>query len=722
MMKQVIRKGLKKIVVDEVPDPTAIPFHLVIRPMCSLISSGTETASIHEGGLVRAVAEHHSELGKVWEALKLNPVRALAEIKAKFSEYAVLGYSGAGLVVDKHATVTDFNIGDRVAYGGEGTGHGEAILAGRNLVVRVPDSVPFEYACFATLGSIAINAIRIADIKLGETVAVLGLGLVGQLIAQSAKQQGGIVFGSDLRTERVELARRLGADSGLLASSSTRETINSLTDGRGVDCVIIAAASRSAEPCRQALEICRDRGRIVIVGAVDLSFPWFEMYRKEIQVLMARAYGPGCYDVAYEKMGQDYPVAHVRWTENRNMQEFLRLLALNRVQVGPLITHKFPLREAAKAYETIMNPQSGSLAVILVYNADTSSELKPFELSHRVPAISRAEAGSKIGVAVVGASNIARWIHLPNVKRIPRAYLRAVCSSNGTRAKSYALRFGATYCCSAYEEILRDPDVSVVVIASRNQYHASQALAALNAGKHVFVEKPMALTEEDCRSLCSAVRATRQQLTVGFNRRFAPSYAKLKEQLARRAGPAVVNCRVNSPGISGSYWMADPTIGGAILGEACHFVDLLSWLLESEPVEVSAFCLPSGNKEPVGENNLVASFRFADGAIGNLTYCTVGSKTSGGERVETFAPGFGLVSENFKRLEIRAGSLRTRSRWFAKKGYESQMRTFFKSLEEGEPPAVSVRDGARATIVCLRMLESARSLATCAINWEAVLD
>jgi predicted dehydrogenase len=721
-MKQVIRKGLKHIFVDEVPDPVVIPHHINIQPLYSLISSGTETASIHQEGVLRAVAENRSHLHRIWEVMKVEgPVRTLAEVWAKFSEYAVLGYSGAGIVVDKHATVADLEIGDRVAYGGEGTGHGETVLAGRNLVVKIPPAVPLEHACFTTLGSIALNAVRIADIGLGDKVAVIGLGLVGQLILQLARLQGGVVMAFDLSAHRVELARRLGAEYALVATSPTHQAVTSLTDGKGVDCVIIAAAAKSSAPCHQAVEICRDQGRIIDVGNVDLSFPWDEMYRKEIRLFMARAYGPGSYDPAYEKQGQDYPISYVRWTENRNMEEFLRLVAAERVHLQPLITHQYRLEEAAKAYETILSPASESLAVLLSYPAASSDHAWTTVVPSRKVQIAPTETQSGLGVALVGAGNLARWAHLPNLKRIPNISLRAVYSASGARGKSYALRFGAGYCCSDYDELLKDPNVHVVVIVSRNHQHYQQALAALRAGKHVFVEKPMALTEEECRALCRAVQESGRQLTVGFNRRFAPLYVELKGHLTRRTGPAVLNCRINSPGISGSYWMADPAIGGAILGEACHFVDLMYWLLDAEPTAVSAFCLPTGHKEPIGENNLAASFRFADGSVGSLTYCTVGSRTSGGERVEAFAPGIFAISEDFKRLTVRTSLVHRRSRWFAEKGYAAQLRSFFSGLHDGKLPEVTVKDGARATVGCLRMLESAKTLAPCALDLDAEL-
>ncbi|HVG18859.1 MAG TPA: bi-domain-containing oxidoreductase [Blastocatellia bacterium] len=723
-MKQVLRKGLKQIIVDEVPDPVVAPHHVLVRPLYSLISSGTETASIHQQGVLKEVADNPSHLRKIWDVMKATgPARTAAEVRAKFSEYAVLGYSGAGVVVDKHATVTDLEVGDRVAYGGEGTGHGETILAARNLVARVPDSVPFEHACFTTLGSIALNAVRTAQVGIGDVVAVIGLGLVGQLIAQLVRLQGGVCVAIDLKQDRVELAERSGADYGVIGSASMAEQVRAITYGRGVDCAIVAAASKSSAPCRQALQICKDRGRMVIVGAVEMSFPWDEMYMKEIQLFMSRAYGPGSYDDEYEKRGRDYPISYVRWTENRNLEEFLRLAATGRVDLQPLITHEFDLEEAASAYKAILDPSSNSLAVLLRYPAADGAGKAPgagFKPLRRVATAARAVEKDELRVALVGAGNLARWEHLPNLNKIRGARLQAVYSASGARGKNYADRFGAAYCSTDFEEVLSDPEIDLVMILSRNQHHAAQSIAALRAGKHVFVEKPMAITEDECRAVCRAVEETGRQLTVGFNRRFAPFYAEQKKILARRAGPAVINCRMSSPGMSSAYWMSDPAIGGGVLGEACHFVDLMCWLLDSEPAGVSAYCLPTGRREPIGENNIVASFRFEDGSVGNLTYCTVGGK-AGGESVEAFAQGVSVAVEDFKRLRIQDRLRRSKSKLWADKGYASQLESFIGGIRKGETPGVTARDGARATVACLRMLESARTLGPRAIDLYEVL-
>ena len=466
---------------------------------------------------------------------------------------------------------------------------------------------------------------------------------------------------------------------------------------------------------------------MVIVGAVEMSLPWNEMYMKEIQLFMSRAYGPGSYDAEYEKQGHDYPISYVRWTENRNLEEFLRLVATGRIELKPLITHQFDLESAAAAYQTILDPSSKSLAVLLRYPSACDAEAgntlagraASFKPLRRVATAARPFEKGEVRVALVGAGNLARWEHLPNLKRTGGARLQAVYSASGARGKNYAERFGAAYCSTDYEEILADPDVDLVMILSRNENHAPQALAALRAGKHVFVEKPMAITEDECRALHRAVEETGKQLTVGFNRRFAPFYVEQKKILARRTGPAVINCRMSSPGMSSSYWMSHAASGGGILGEACHFVDLMCWLLNSEPVSVSAYCLPTGKQDPIGENNLVASFRFEDGSIGNLTYCTIGGKT-GGESVEAYAQGVTVAVEDFKRLRIQEKLRRTKSKLWGEKGYGAQLESFINSIRRGKAPEVTTKDGARATVACLRMLESARSLSPCAIDMTEV--
>ncbi|MBO0859307.1 MAG: bi-domain-containing oxidoreductase [Chloracidobacterium sp.] len=723
-MIQVLRKGLKEIIVEEVPAPAALPHHVLIKTFYSLISSGAEMADLRPDSMIKG-ADNHSHWRKIWEAMKIvGPTRALSEVRDRFSELAILGYSGAGVVVGKHPTVTDLEVGDRVAYGGESAGHTDVVIAGRKLVARIPDSVDFDEACFTILGGVAMNAARVAAIEFGETVVVMGLGVVGQLVAQLTRLQGGRVIALDLDPDLAGLASRLGADHAVAGGvGSVIEGILALTGGIGADCVIVTAAAKSSAPAREAVRLCRNRGRVVILGGVKLDIPQEETRIKDLK-LMTGACGPAGYDPNYEQSGQDCPQPYMRWTENRNMEEFLRLVANGLVLLRPLIMCEFPLAEATLAYQTILNPSSNSLAVALRYPQPEATQAPFFRPLRKVGVSPQPKwqnaSGDKLGVAVVvGAGNLEKWEHLPNLRKISGLGLRAVCSTSGARGKSYARRFGAAYCSSDYSEILHDPEVDLVAILTRREDHAAQALAALRAGKHVFIEKPMELSESECREVCRAESETGRRLTVGFNRRFAPFYVEMKKRVSTRLGPLIIDVRVNSPGMTGDFWAADPRIGGAVVGEACHFIDLLCWLTDSEPVSVSAYCLP---KEPAGSNNIAASLLFADGSIGNLIYCTVGSRTSAGERVEVFAPGLAVAVENFKKITVQGRTLRARRRWFPEKGYAAQIQALVRDLREGRQPAITARDGARATVVCRRLLESARQMAPCGIDLDSVLS
>ena len=700
-MKQVIRRGLKEIIVEEVSDPQVTFNSVLVRPFYSLISTGTETADIHTDSIVREVADNPSHLATVWNVMKkTDPVATFNEVRAKFSDYAVLGYSGAGIIVEKDEKVTDLQIGQRVAYGGEGTGHGETINVGRNLIARLPDDLSFQEACFTTLGAIAMNSVRLAEIGIGERVAVVGLGIVGQLVAQLVRCQGGVVIAIDLDKRRVEMARETGADLGIAASDTTVKEVLAATGGRGADCVIVAAASSSPKPLQDAVSMSAERGRVIMVGACPIEIPRAEMYVKELKFMVSRAYGPGSYDPVYEKQGVDYPIAFVRWTENRNMEEFARLMAVGSVNVKPLISHEFDLENAPQAYQTIMNG-GDSLAVVLKYPVNEEKDaLAAYQPTRKIVVNAAPSNKNEINFALVGAGNLAKWAHLPALQKIAGANLAAVHSNSGARGKSYAQRFGANYASSDFDEILNDKDIDAVIIATRHSSHAQQAIAALNAGKHVFIEKPMAITLEECKAIYDAAQSSGKQLMVGFNRRFAPYYVEMKQHLKNRASPMVVSCRMNSPGIENG-WAADKAQGGVVVGEGCHFVDLMYWLTESEPVAVSAYGF--------NDHNVAASFKFADGSIGNFIYTVVGSEASAGEMVEVFAPGVSVFTEDFKRLVVKKQKRDGRGKFFAAKGYTEQLASFVASIKNGTETEITAVDGTRATLGCLLMLEAVRT-------------
>jgi predicted dehydrogenase/threonine dehydrogenase-like Zn-dependent dehydrogenase len=713
-MKQVIRRGLKEIIVDEVADPIASYNHVLVRPLYSLISTGTETADIHTDNIVKEVADNPGHLQTVWNVMKkTDPISTINEVRAKFKDYSVLGYSGAGVIVEKHESIADLEIGQRVAYGGEGTGHGETIPVGRNLIARVPENVSFQEACFTTLGAIAMNSVRLSEINVGDVVAVIGLGIVGQLVAQLARCQGGVVIAIDLQKDRVDLARATGADYGLIAGETTVAEVRALTGGRGADCVIVAAAAKSPKPLQQGISMARDRGRVIMVGACPIEIPRAEMYVKELSFMVSRAYGPGSYDPKYEKQGIDYPIGYVRWTENRNMEEFLRLISVSRVSVKPLITDEFNLDDAPKAYRAIMAKGTKSLACVLRYPAnDFEDPLEGYKPKRKVVVNDVEPVSGEIRFALVGAGNLAKWAHLPALKKISGAKLHAVYSNRGAQGKAYAMRFGANYHTSDYDEILNDKDIDVILISSRHSAHAREAVAALNAGKHVFIEKPMAVTIDECREIYEAVRQSGKRLMIGFNRRFAPYYREMKELLKNRTSPIVVSTRMNSPGIE-KGWAAEPEQGGVVLGEGCHFIDLMYWLAESEPVSVSAYGFD--------RHNIAATFKFEDGSIGNFIYTVVGSESSGGEMVEFFSQGIAATTEDFKRLVVKKKVRKGRSKFFADKGYDEQLESFVRSLQSGKETEITAVDGTRATLGCLLMLESARTGKPCDFNLEEVL-
>lgn len=714
-MKQVVRKGLKQIIVDEVTDPVVSANHVLVRPFYSLISSGTETADIHTDSIVKEVANNPGHIKTVMNVMmKTDPVATFNEVRAKFSDYAVLGYSGAGVIVEKDSRVSGLEIGERVAYGGEGTGHGETINVGRNLVARVPDNVTYKEACFTTVGAIAMNAVRLSCLNLGDTVAVIGLGIVGQLVAQLVRCQGGVVLAIDLNAKRVDVAKENGADYGIVGSEATVQQVRAMTGGRGVDCVIVAAASSSPRPLQQGVSIARDRGRVVMVGACPIDVPRAEMYIKELSFMVSRAYGPGSYDPTYERQGIDYPLPYVRWTENRNMEEFLRLVSVGRVNVKSLVTHEFTLDEAPKAYDAILTGGGSSLAVVLKYPAnDVVDAIAEYVPVRKIELSSKRTQSGEVRLALIGSGNLAKWAHLPALKKIPRASLQAVHSNSGARGKSYGLRFGAKYATSDLDVIFGDPDIDAVIIATRHNEHARQAVAALDAGKHVFIEKPMAISIQECRDIHAATIRSGKQLMVGFNRRFAPYYIDMKKALSGGNSPMVISVRMNSPGIE-KGWAAEKSQGGVIVGEGCHFVDLMHWLTESEPIEVSA--------HSIGEHNIASTFKFMNGSIGTFIYTVVGSETSGGEFVECFSPGVSVQTEDFKRIVVKRRARSERKSLFAAKGYAGQLESFVRSIEAGTSTEVTVLDGTRATLGCLLMLESAASGKPCKFDLSAVLE
>lgn len=702
-MKQVLRKGFTKVVVEDIPAPRPTSGKVIIQTAFSLISPGTEMADLHPDGVIKEAAANPSHFSKIFEvAKKTGPVAAFRELRAKFSDYSVIGYSGSGTIIDVGPGISDLKIGQRVAYGGEGTGHGEFVSVGRNLVARIPDSVSLEQATFSTLGSIALNAIRLGKVGIGDHVAVIGLGLVGQLIAQLATASGAVCTVIDILSDRIDLAKRLGAAFAILPSSDLNASVDSITSGRGFDRVFIAAATESPLPLRQAISISRERGSLILVGDCPIDVSRDEMYAKELRLIVSRAYGPGSYDKHYENDGIDYPFSLVRWTENRNMEEVLRLIGAGRLRVDDLITHRFKVDDAESAYRAIIDKSIKSLAIILEYSPRGSDTIVSRKVNttycdeQNLPG-NQSETG--LGVAVFGAGNLAKWAHLPAIIKTKKTNLIAIGSNNGARAMSYAKRFRALYATTDEDTILNDPSVNSVIISTRNSDHARLALKSLDAGKHVLVEKPMAIKIEDCRLIEDAVNRNGKKLCVGFNRRFAPSYRKMKETMRRFRGPFLITATIASPGID-KTWAVEESEGGVFLSEACHFIDLFYWLIGSEPTKV--YATSSDNK------NIIGVLEFEDGSRASLLYTTFGSSKSVGEQLEVFSADARLYARNFKEFSVVGAGAGKYSTWFPQKGYNKQFEAFIDYTKGLRSECATAKDGTRATLGCLLMLRSAQ--------------
>jgi predicted dehydrogenase/threonine dehydrogenase-like Zn-dependent dehydrogenase len=706
-MKQVLRKGFSEVIVEEIPAPGIRPGSILVAPEYSLISSGTESADLHTDGIVREVLERPSQLKALASvAASYGIVPTIREALGKFQDRVVIGYSGAGIVLEKDPVLDGFMIGDRIAYGGQGSGHGEIVCIPKNLAVRLPEGQSSKDGAFATLGAIAMNGTRAAEIQLGDSIAVIGLGLVGQLVAQLAHVAGGRTIGLDLMQSRVDLATKMGLQRAIVGGSGNEpESVKALTGGRGVDCVIVCAKSKSSAPLEQAVQMLRDRGRLVIVGAVPLNFPWGPMYAKEIKVTMARAYGPGSYDEAYELRGIDYPIAYVRWTENRNMREFLELIAEGRISVQPLVTHEFPLDKASQGYRQIINAPNQTLAVLLRYETAETS-IGP-DVSVRTVHLPQTKPTGQLGVALIGASNIARWAHIPSVRANKATYLRAVCASRGAAAKGYADRFSAAIATTDMNQVLNDPEVKIVLITTRHSQHAAMVTQSLLAEKHVFVEKPMAVTEADCREILETEAKSGHVICVGFNRRYAPVYRKTKQLLKERPEPVLITVTMNASWVSTNSWIhAEEEGGGAIVGEAVHFFDLFCWLTEEEPISVSALALGGKLPAAIRSNNMVVTVRLSGGSVGCLVYTTQGHNGGVQERLEIRAGGRTIIAEDLKRLSVQGRPLSGIHRMTPDRGYHELFDDFVAALIANRPSPVPASDGTRATMIAQKALQS----------------
>jgi predicted dehydrogenase/threonine dehydrogenase-like Zn-dependent dehydrogenase len=710
-MKQILQNSRNgEIEVRDVPAPRAGKGCVLVRVAASLVSAGTERASAEfaSKNLFQKAQARPDLVRDVMSKVRRDGLwSAVSAVRSRLDQPSALGYSCAGTVVEIGEGISDIRVGDRVACAGAGFAvHAEFACVPRMLAAAIKFSdVDFESAAFTTVGAIAMHAVRTAEAKLGEVVAVIGLGLVGQLAVQILRAAGCTVIGLDLLQERAALAAGMGAAAATNSEEEFRDLCFRHSNNYGADSVLIAAETSSSTPVNLASQIARDRGMVVAVGAVGLDLERRGYYEKELDFRVSRSYGPGRYDTSFERKGIDYPIGHVRWTETRNMEAFLQLLADEKLNVKPLITHRYDIEDAACAYELIAGKtQQPHLGVLIQYPANQLSEPRRFELAGRQ---SQATSANRVRVGLLGAGNFARGVLIPAMRQSDTE-LTGICSANGVSAQSAAQRFGFSFCTTDEGQIYSDDSINTVVIATRHNLHAAQVIRALEGGKHVFCEKPLCLSEEELDAIQAAyVRAASCRLMVGFNRRFAPMIRQMRTFLAQADGPFTMHYRVNAGPLALDHWINDPEQGGGrILGEMCHFVDLLSFLCASSPVSVQV----KGSSSLSG-HDVIATIEFQEGSIGTITYVCSGDRAFSKERIEVFRGGAVVVLDDFRRLDlIRYGKRKTfHSRFQQDKGHQSEWQAFSECITFNGPSPITFEEIVTSTLATIRIAESLRT-------------
>lgn len=695
-MKQVFFDGKGQLLVEDVPAPAVPDNGALVRVAASLISAGTETTLAAGGGsLIRRALEQPQLIRRAVELALREGVRFTAgEVQNIAETWFPVGYSAAGTVVEVGRGAGGLRPGDRVACAGAGAAnHAQYDAVPLNLLARIPESVTFRQAAFTTVGTIALQGVRRAEVTLGETVVVVGLGLIGQITAQLLDAAGCQVIGTDPIAGRRELAARLaGAQTIDPALGDAPQQVMALTGGVGADKVILCAATTSSQPTNEAFEMCRERGRVVMVGAMGMELERPAFYSRELDFVISRSTGPGRYDPDYEERGIDYPIGYVRWTEGRNMQAFLQLVADGKLDLDSLVSAEFPVQEATAAYEAV---EGGALGVVLTY-AEAPEVLAPQVLT-RPPHPQRGRAG----VALVGAGAFARAVHIPNLQSSRAFDVRAVVSGSASAAQ-VADKLDARLATTDLAVALREESVDAVVITTRHHLHAGQAIAAAQAGKHVFVEKPMALTVADAEAMVEAANTAGVLLTVGFNRRLAPTAVALREALDGTGGQKTLIFRVNAGPLPASHWLNDPVEGGGrLLGEGVHFIDFICGMLGADPLAVSAQGSADGQ-------DTVLTLRFPGDSLGVVVYTAQGDPAFPKERVEAFAGGGVAVLDDFRSLTFSGMSGRA-IRGGQDKGHRALLENFGAAIRGEADLAVTGADGLRATRVALAALESIRT-------------
>jgi len=718
-MKQVVQNfRTGELKVEELPPPALRPGGVLIRTAFSLISAGTERSIVEtaQSSLIGKARGRPDLVRQVFDTFKREGLRSTYEkVKSRLNQIKALGYSASGVVTAVGPGVRELRVGDRVACAGAGyASHAEVVFVPQNLCCKIPEKVSLESACYSTVGAIALQGIRQADVRLGETVAVIGLGLVGQLTVQMLKAAGCVVFGVDIDPAACELAKKSGVDAVASDGPKAREVISSLTGGHGADCVIITAGTKSNEPVELAGDLARDRAKVIAVGLVGLDVPRNSYFLKELDLRLSRSYGPGRYDPEYEEKGHDYPIGYVRWTENRNMEAFLRLVGEGKVDTGLLTTHRFQVDKAADAYDLITgHGNERCCGVVLKYpEADQP-------VAQVVPSPLRAKgSGDELGIAFIGAGNFARGVLLPIVKRSARIRFDGIATATGVSAKNTAEQFGFGYSTTDYDRIINDEKTDCVFIATRHDTHAQYASEALRRGKSVFVEKPLATSEEGLREVASAAGETGRLLMVGFNRRFAPISREIKERFKTRSGPMTIVYRVNAGQLPPGHWSHDETEGGGrVIGEVCHFVDFVQFMSDALPVTVSASSVPYNRLAGFIDDSITVSIGLSDGSIASIIYTASGDSSVAKERVEIFCDRSVATIEDFKDGSFTRDSKKVKLGGGSQdKGHAAEIAAFLAAARGESKAPISLESLVATSRATFAIIESARTGQTITIS------
>jgi predicted dehydrogenase/threonine dehydrogenase-like Zn-dependent dehydrogenase len=700
---QNVRDG--RLTVKAIPEPLVRAGQVLVANARSVISAGTEKMVIDlaQKSLLGKARERPDLVHQALRKLKTDGfVKTITQVFTKLNDPVGLGYSSAGVVLAVGAGVQGFKPGDRVASNGP---HAGIVCVPKNLCALVPEGVPLEQAAFATLGSIALQGVRLARLGLGETVLIIGLGLIGQIAVKLLKAQGCRVLGTDLDASKCALAMQMGADYA--HSTLDAGEVTHRTRGLGADAVLITAATKSDEPIELAAHAVRAKGRVVAVGAVGLNLPRQPFYLKEAEVVVSCSYGPGRYDSNYEQGGHDYPPGYVRWTEQRNMQAILDLIGSGRLDVGPLISHRFTIEEAQAAYELIERGTAPYLGIVLIHS-DVPPERRQTRLDWKVQ-----PARGTLGVGCLGAGNFARMVLLPALRKNAGLHLRLLCSAGGLSAAHDGERFGFEAVTTDEDAVFRDSSVHVVFAITRHHLHAGQVLKALRAGKHVFVEKPLALTIEEITEIEAALLdspSPKPLLMVGFNRRFAPATRAVKDFFAPVQEPLTISVRFNAGAIPADHWTQNENVGGGrIIGEACHAIDLATYLAGSPPVRVFAESVGGSHAPAITDDQCFITLRHANGAISSIAYLAGGDKAFPKERVEVLGGGRVGVIEDFREVITCAGGKTKRTRtWDQDKGHRDEVDAFARSLNKGEAAPIAWEELRAVSLAAILAVRSIR--------------